>query len=253
MNSNRNQPTDATVARPTMSALQEHTLNARLIHPYLDALFRPYGEWITGVKLMCSRSDPHAVEHGGVISKNGEDAITANLAFCMALTGTSLAEAAVLIVIDESFNDPTADSEAAAHSELRRYLGLLGSGNQASPRTLHQFLGVEEDYALWIARYIKELRMKLGRNYLLKSATRGRGQAKEVILSFRMAQEIALQEKTIRARKVQRCMEFYQQRCHGNNWKRLDDLMVALRNPAAEAGQSDALAAPTHSQKAPRP
>lgn len=190
--------------------LPEQPVLARLLHPYVENHFT-YDGWMNEVKRICTNPMPHTAGYGGLATANGEYAISLTLAACLALRDPTLAGAIPYIAITEHQYAAGAPPKVTINDTLRSFMGLVFGGVTSDARVLHQYLEVDEDYDRWIAGKIKSFKMKDGKEY--EKIEVGDPNGKEIVVTFRMAQEIAQHEKTRRGAQVQIYLE------HQKRWK----------------------------------
>jgi phage anti-repressor protein len=226
-------PGDATVAQSTatnQNPSQEATVDARLLRDYIGEMY-DYGAWITELRRMCSVSKHSKPGHRVIDSADGKTALSLPFACELALMGGTLAEAIPLIVIVENWHAP----EGTVDAQLQRFLPLVVAGDYSAARVLHEFLEVEQGYDEWITGQIKALRMKPDTDYFRMVCGDSQTSWREIMISFRMAQEIALGAKTPRGGQVRQCVESYKQAHAPGNPTRGSNLFQLLQRPASKA------------------
>lgn len=190
--------------------LPEQPVLARLLHPYVENQFT-YDGWMNEVKRICANPMPHTAGYRGLATANGEYAISLTLAACLALRDPTLAGAVPYIAIKEHQYAAGAPPKVSVNETLRQSIGLVSDVGRCYARRLHEYLEVEEEHDRWIAEKIKGLKIKYRRDY--DRVNIRNSEAEEIVVSFRMAQEIAQHEKTRRGVQVQIYLE------HHKRWK----------------------------------
>jgi phage anti-repressor protein len=197
-------PGDATASNQNPS--QEATVDAKLLHAYVGHPLS-YDPWIAGVRRMDSSRYARITGHRVFDSEDGKTVLSLSFASELALPGGTLAEAIPLIIIAENPRAP----QGTVNAELRRFHSVVVAGGLSDARRLHEFLQVRQDYDGWITSKRKELRMKSGRDYHrlpigdIKPGywhNEPNARAKDIAVTFRMAQEIAMREQTPRGERV---------------------------------------------------
>lgn len=185
----------------------EATVDPVLLYPYVCHR-QSYGAWFSNARTMSDIAyHPELPEYRGIVNINGNAHLTLQFAKRLASSDSSLASAIANIAIQEYHDGAATGNPASVNDTLRRFFGIVAAGNVSDPRSLHEFLEIPEDYDSWIASQIKELKMKRDRNYIrLPNGTQTPDGA-DMVLSFHMAQEIALRGKTPRCEQVRQCME----------------------------------------------
>jgi phage anti-repressor protein len=195
--------------------LPEQPILARLLHPYVEHRFT-YHQWINEAKRRCTNPLPRSAGYRGLATANGEYAMSLTLAACLALRDPTLAGAIPTIAIEEHYRATDATPKVCVNETLRRFIGVVIEGNRSDARRLHEYLEVEEEYDRWIAGKIKSFKMKYRHN---DDRIRYGNAAKEIVLSLRMAQEVAQHEKTRRGVQMKIYLE------HQKRWKTTPALM----------------------------
>lgn len=194
----------ATLAAPP----NEPTVMAELLHPYAS-FGLPFDQWLRQLLRMCQSARPQQVEYHGV--KMVDDTVALSMIFARSLANLdpTMAGAIPEIAIEEFYLAGEGAPKDMVNTTLRQFVGLVGPATLSPSRLLHQYLEVEEDFGPWLAGYIKKLKMERGRNYLKwHDPTEG----ETIILTFRMAQEIAQLEKSRRGMQVKAYMDGHKQR-----------------------------------------
>lgn len=197
--------------------LPEQPVLARLLHPYVENHFT-YDGWMNEVKRICANPRPHTAGYGGLATANGEYAISLTLAACLALRDPTLAGAVPYIAIKEHQYAAGAPPKVSVNETLRQSIGLVSDVGRSYARRLHEYLEVEEEYDRWIEGKIKSFKMKYRRDY--DRVNFRNSEAEEIVVSFRMAQEIAQHEKTRRGVQVKIYLE------HQKRWKASPNAMA---------------------------
>lgn len=210
-------PGDATVAQSTatnQNPSQEATVDARLLHAYVGHPLS-YDPWIAGVRRMDSSRYARTSGHRVFDFDDGKTGLSYSFACELALPGGTFAEAIPLIIIAESPRAP----QGTVNAQLRRFHSVVVAGGLSDARRLHEFLQVRQDYDGWITSKRKQLGMKSGRDYHrlpigdIKPGywpNEPHAMAKDIAVTFAMAQEIAIRETTPRGEHVRQYVESYQ-------------------------------------------
>lgn len=187
------------------AAPPEQTVAAKLLFRFLKPFPHTYEQWITSLRSSVATAEAlgrrENLNYRGIVSVDGEDAITWRFAHGLTLLSCGLPGTLVSIALRESREEPYPSID----SFLNRYRTLVVDGRVSGARALHEFLQVEHEFDPWIKRNIKALHMKFRRDYNYAEIT-GVPVPKQMYMTIAMAERIVMATTTPRALQAQKLL-----------------------------------------------
>lgn len=204
-----NQPGADGTANNTSSnpvpAPPEQTVDPKLLYEFLQPYPLSYEQWMDSLRFRVATAEAigrrENLDFRGIVSVNGEDAITWRFAHGLAQLSYGLPGVLVLIAIRESFEKPF----PSINCFLTQYCPLAVAGSDSSARMLREFLQVDDEFDPWIKRHIKTLQMKSGRDYTYRMVPNA-PIPKQMVIPIQTAERIVLATGTPRALHAQKLL-----------------------------------------------